>query len=100
VGTDRDRKETQMPHSRYTDDEIVRRGEELYDQQIRPQVEPGNKGKFLVLDIETGEYEIDADSRAAFDRADAKRPDPPLYILRIGFPTAVRIGGRSLVSRP
>jgi hypothetical protein len=89
-----------MPHARFSDDEIVRRGEELYNQQIRPKVEAGNEGKFLVLDIETGEGEIDADSRAAFDRAAAKRPDAPLYILRIGFPTAVRIGGRSLVTRP
>jgi hypothetical protein len=88
-----------MPHPRYTSDEIVEQGQTLYDQQIREKVEPQHNGKFLVLDIETGEYEVDRDSRAAFDRADAKRPGAPFYILRVGYPTAVRLGGHSLLGR-
>jgi hypothetical protein len=82
-----------MPGTRYNDEEIIQRGEALYHQQIRPRVEPDHNGKFLVLDVETGEYEVDSDSRAAFDRAAAKRPDAPFYILRVGFPTAARLGG-------
>jgi hypothetical protein len=89
-----------MSHPRYSNDEIVERGQELYDRQIRPRVEPQQNGKFLVLDIETGAYEVDADSRAAFDRADAKRPGAPLYILRVGYPTAVRLGGHTRVKAP
>lgn len=89
-----------MAQPRYTRDEIVERGQALYDQQIRGKVEPEHNGKFLVLDIETGDYEVDTDSRAAFDRADAKRPGAPFYILRVGYPTAVRLGGHSLLGRP
>ena len=81
-----------MPHPRYTTEEIVRHGQELYDQQLRAQVTAGNTGKFLVLDIETGEYEIDVDERSALKRAKARRPNAPLYILRIGHPTAYRLG--------
>jgi len=50
-----------MPRPHYNSDEIVQRGQVLYDQQIRAQVETRHKGKFLVLDIETGNYEIDVD---------------------------------------
>lgn len=82
-----------MPHPRYSSLEIVRRGQALYEQQLRAQVAADNAGKFLVLDIETGEYEIDADERAALKRAKAKRLDAPLYLLRIGSPTAYRLGG-------
>jgi len=82
-----------MPHPRYSSLEIVRRGQALYEQQLRAQVAADNMGKFLALDIETGEYEIDADERAALKRAKAKRPDAPLYLLRIGLPTAYRLGG-------
>ena len=82
-----------MPHPRYSSLEIARRGQTLYEQQLRAQVAADNAGKFLVLDIETGEYEIDADERAALTRAKAKRPDTPLYLLRIGSPTAYRLGG-------
>ena len=82
-----------MPHPRYSSPEIVRRGQALYEQRLRAQVAAGNMGKFLVLDIETEEYEIDTDERAALQRAKAKRPDAPLYLLRIGSSTAYRLGG-------
>lgn len=83
-----------MPRSHYTPEEICERGEALYNQQIRAQVEPEHRGKFLVLDIETGDYEMDADRHAALNRAEARHPGGQLYILRIGYPTAINIGGR------
>jgi hypothetical protein len=84
-----------MPHAPYSKDEIVDRGQALYDQQIRPQVEPQENGKFLVLDIETGDYEVDWDSYAAYERAAARRPDAPFYLLRVGYPTAVTLGAKT-----
>ncbi len=53
-----------------------------------------NDGEFLALDVETGEYELDEDKLTAIDRARTKRCDAPLYILRVGYPTAVKLGGR------
>ena len=50
-----------MGHPCYSTEEIARRGREIYKQQLRSQLEPDNIGKFLVIDIETGEYEMDAD---------------------------------------
>lgn len=88
-----------MPHVRYASHEIVRRGQALYDQQIRAKVEESRKGEFLVLDIETGAYEIDASEVAALQRAKVKRPDAALYILRIGYPTAYRVGGQRLATQ-
>jgi len=82
-----------MPYAKYTAEEVESRGEAIYDQEIRPQVEAEHKGEFLVLDIETGQYEIDKDDVTATKRALAKRPDAVLYGLRIGYPTAYRLGG-------
>jgi predicted polyphosphate/ATP-dependent NAD kinase len=89
-----------MPHPRYTADEIVRRGKELYERDLRAKVEPYHQGQFLVLDIETGDCEIDADELLALERAIAKHPHGARYILRVGFPTAHQLGGRSMVGRP
>lgn len=86
-----------MPYPNYSPEEVARRGEALYEQQIRAQVEAENKGKFLVLDVETGEYEIDVSDLAATKRALAKRPGVVLYGLRVGYPTAYRLGGRFAV---
>ncbi len=39
---------------RYPKEEFVQRGDEIYNRDIRPQVEAHSKGKFLAIDIETG----------------------------------------------
>lgn len=88
-----------MSHPRYTSDAIVQRGQALYDQQIRTKVEASHKGEFLVLDIETGEYEMDFNELHALQRAKAKNPDAALYILRVGYSTAYRLGGQRLGPR-
>lgn len=87
-----------MPHPRYSSAEIVQRGQTLYDERIRAKVEASHQGKFLAVDIETGEYEIDADELAALKRAKAKHPDAALYLVRIGSSTAYRLGGQRLVT--
>jgi hypothetical protein len=88
-----------MPYPPYTAEEVAARGETIYEQQIRAKVEATHKGQFVVIDIETGDYEIDADDLAATKRALAKRPAAVLYGLRIGYPAAYRLGGRFMVPR-
>jgi hypothetical protein len=78
----------------YTKDEIVERGEEIYRNRIQPLVEGGNRGKYLVLDIETGEYEVGDDMSSLAKSLHTERPEAPLYPLRIGSPYMGRIGGR------
>ena len=89
-----------MPYAHYTAEEVAARGEALYEQRIRTQVEAAHTGEFVVVDIETGDYEIDADDLAATKRALAKRPEAVLYGLRIGSPTAYRLGGHFATSQP
>ena len=82
-----------MPYAKFSAEDVQARGEEIYERQIRPNVEAGNKGKFVVIDIETGEYEVDDDDLEATKRALAKRPDAILFGLRVGYPTAYTLGG-------
>ena len=80
-----------MPHPRYSAEEIVRQGEEIYQRDLRTKVEPGHRGEFLVVDIDTGDYEIDRDEVVALDRAMARNPDGARYILRIGYPAVHKL---------
>ena len=77
-----------MPHTRYSSDEIAKRGQALYEHEIRGKLDASARGKFLVLDIETGEYEIADDELTALKRARAKRSEAALYLLRISHSTA------------
>lgn len=38
--------------SRYGKEEFARRGDEIYETQVRPQVEEGNHGKIVAIDID------------------------------------------------
>lgn len=82
-----------METRRYSTAEVCRIGQELYNTKIRPHVEYEHFGKILVVDIETGEYEIDTDQLAAAHRARGKRADAPLFGLRIGYPSLGSVGG-------
>lgn len=86
-----------MLRTDYTRAEIVRLGEEIYERNLRTLLEPENTGKFLVLDIQTADYEIDANEVAAIERARAKNPQGVRYIKRIGFASAHRLGGKFVV---
>ena len=77
---------------RYSKEEFARRGDELYERDLRPHVEAGNAGKFIVIDIETGAYEIDADELLASDRLLARHPDAQVWLRRIGSRYARRFG--------
>ena len=82
-----------MPYEKYSPQQVEAKGEEIYERHIRGMVEPGNRGKFVVIDIETGEFEVDDDDLQATKRALEKRPEAVLYGLRIGYPTAYTLGG-------
>ena len=77
---------------RYSKEEFARRGDEIYERDIRPCVEAGNEGKFVVIDLDTGAYEIDTDELAASDRLLARHPDAQVWLTRVGSRYARRFG--------
>ncbi len=85
-----------MPVSRprYSKEEFARRGDEIYERDIRLLIEPENEGKFVVIDIETGDYEVDADELGASDRLLSRRPDAQMWMMRVGSRYTRRFGPR------
>jgi hypothetical protein len=79
-------------HAGYTNDEICDKGRRIYEEQIRELVEPDRVGHYVVIDVDTGEYEVDEDHLTAGLRLMEKRPNGARYGMRIGFRTAGRIG--------
>ena len=43
---------------RYSKEEFAQRGDELYQTQIRAQVEEGNHGKIVAIDLEIGRAHV------------------------------------------
>ncbi|MGH2587848.1 MAG: hypothetical protein ACRDJE_23250 [Dehalococcoidia bacterium] len=84
------------PEPRLSKEEYAQRGDEMYERHVLPNVGPEDKGKFAVVDIETGDYEIDADDLTATHRLLARRPGAQTWLRRVGSRYAYRI--RSLQS--
>ena len=84
-----------MPRPDMEAAEIVRRGDEIYNRDIRALVEAEHDGRFLVLDIQSGDDEIGDDELEPTRRSRAKYPDGIRYLLRIGYRAAVSLGGAS-----
>jgi hypothetical protein len=80
---------------RYSKEEFAQRGNALYEAQIRSQVEEGNQGKIVAIDIETGAFEVADDTITATDRLYEHVPDAQPWVIRIGHRAVFRFGSRS-----
>ena len=82
-------------HPRYSKEEHARLGNEIYERLVRPQVEAGNRGKIVAIDVETGAFEVAEDVLAASDRLLARYPDAQIWFVRIGHRGVHRFGPRA-----
>jgi len=73
---------------------LAHRGRDYYDDHLRAKLEPQYNGKFLALELDSGDYEMGDTQLEALDRAEAKHPNSVFYIHRIGYRTAARIGAQ------
>ena len=70
-------------------------GEAIYNEKIRHIVEadPSQKGRVVVIDIYTGEYEIADTDEEAQRRLEKRCPDAFTWAERVGYPAVCRFGG-------
>ncbi len=66
----------------------------MYESGIRKQVEvEENIGKMVIIDIETGDYEVDKTGLKAARNLSAKHPYGRLFGICIGYNVAASLGG-------
>jgi hypothetical protein len=85
---------------RYSKEEFARRGDEIYESQVRQQVEEGNYGKIVAIDIETRAFELADDTMVATRQLYERLPDAQPWVVRIGYRAVHRFGARSLKRLP
>jgi ABC-type branched-subunit amino acid transport system ATPase component len=69
---------------RYSREEFARRGDEIYESEIVSRLGPDDDGKFVLIDIETGSYEVDRDEVVASDRLLSRLPDAQVWFRQVG----------------
>jgi len=79
---------------RYSKEEFARRGDAIYENEIRPLLKAEDEGKFVAIDIESGMYELEADELRACQKLRARVSEAQIWMVRIGYRAVHRFGGR------
>ncbi|MCY3886400.1 MAG: hypothetical protein OXG19_01650 [Chloroflexi bacterium] len=83
--------------TRRPSEEIARLGDEIYERDIRHEVEAEHHGEVVAIDVESATWAIGDTVIVARDRLRTKRPDAvDVWLLRVGHRTLHHFGGRPL----
>ena len=78
-------------------EETARLGDEIYERDIRPQVEADHHGEVIAIDVDSGSWALGDNVIAATDRLRSQCPDAiDVWLLRVGYRALHHFGGRPL----
>jgi hypothetical protein len=72
--------------------EIIEKGDEIYNRRIRPKVEAANMGRLVAIDVNTEDFEIGDEVMDISRRLLDRKPDAEIATLRIGGGPVYQIG--------
>ena len=75
---------------------VCARGEELFEENIKSQVEHLDPEWHVVIDVESGEFAVGPEHIETSDRLSAKNPNAELYHRHVGHSWSACFGGRPL----
>ena len=82
---------TRKPDIDIHSDDVAIIGKSIYKKDLLPHMTDADKGKLVVIDVYSGDYEIDFDLIAAQLRLKRRHPDAFFYICRVGYRSTYRM---------
>ena len=68
----------------------ARRASAIYDEKILPTLdEESDKGRFVLIDLDSGDYEVGGRDMEGLESLLKRRPDASLWMERVGYDTAL-----------
>ena len=72
-------------------------GDEIYERDIRSEVETGHAGQVVAIDVDSACWAMASSELAAAERLREQCPDAvDVWLLRVGFRVMASIGGGSM----
>jgi hypothetical protein len=71
-----------------TREQFGERAAALYERVVKPKLKPEDVGKFVAVDANTGEFELDEDDYLAVETLLARLPDADIWLERAGHRAA------------
>jgi len=69
--------------------EIARKGEEIYQRELKAKFEKTHFGKYIAIEVDSGEYFLGENQIDVSSKAKKKFPDKITYLIKIGYPAVV-----------
>ncbi len=79
--------------SRIRPRKIAAKGRRIYLKKIKPKMGSAEKGKFVVIDVDTENYEISTSDAVATRRLLTQNPNAITWAERVGYRAAYGHGG-------
>ena len=78
-------------------EETARRGDEIYERDVKPTLTEDQYGRYVSIDVESGYWTISDTLRGAIDGLYEQRPEAvDVWSLRVGHRALHHFGGRPL----
>ncbi len=84
-----------MPRGDYRRGEAADLGRAIYIKHIKPLMSEEDIGKYVAIDVDTGDYEMDIRVSEALHRLRVRHPDHALTAQRVGYRTPFSLVPRS-----
>ena len=76
-------------------EETTRLGREIYERDIKAQVESGHHGEYVAIDVDSGSWAMSDDALSAANGLRVQRPEAlDVFLLRVGHRALHHFGGR------
>lgn len=89
-----------MRQPRHSMEEHARLGNEIYEQKVKAQVEEGNRGRIVAIDVDTGAFEVADDLMTASERLLSRHSEAQTWFVRIGYDAVHRFGVNAVEATP
>lgn len=74
-----------------TNETLALKGKEIYDRNLKRILEPRSNGKFVAIEVESGDYFLGSTITDAIAKGEKKHPTKLFYVMRVGHKAACSI---------
>lgn len=75
---------------------VIAKAKRIYSGGLRGLLEADHLGRFVAIEPESGDYFLADTIDAAVGAAQAKHPSKLSYVMKVGHPAALHVGGFSV----
>ncbi len=81
-----------MAKESLTPEQVAELGEKIYLEKLKSILEPNDTGRFVAIEVESGDYFVGSSIIEAIEKARTLHPDKLMHTIKIGFEGVFKMG--------